>query len=380
MRELSILDRPFSLTYDQIMRASKRAKFFENSNWLTQVRDKTERGFQSMFTSLLPHGIVFLASSVFLIVTNILTSPAFPWAYFPIAGWGIGICHHIQNVFNKWKRARILRKNASLTEEQYLLVRSYMRKEGSFRHHRTAFFAVNAYLAGINLVTWPYFLWFLIVMGAWSVGFLAHAAVNIPARAFLRKRLAELGVKLAGKSSIHDLAGAASSLPLTAKANALVAELVSELGRSRELKNHFGELEPFLRKFSGQIRELEQKERELESVLASASAREIEKELATLRDRHAKTEKQLVKTEYEKTIKQFERHQKALLDLEERREVCGVRLSSSIALLEQFRLDAAMIRSMSAVGDISSLSMLREKSAELATSLADFEAGLAELE
>lgn len=332
-----------------------------------------------MFSSLFAHGIVFLAGSAFLALLNILTSPEHPWAYYPIAGWGIGMAHHVQNVWNKWKRLKALRNNPNITEEQYDFLMELLRVKGNMAHHRTAFFAVNLYLAGINLITDRSFMWFLIPMGAWMVGFLAHCAVNLPARAFLKNKLRELGF-IKGRGKIHISVSSNAGAVFTAKSEQLKNELLSEIAASPELKNHFGELEPFLNKFCSQVKELEKKESELSLLLSSVSADEISSELAVLREKHKTAQKALVKKEYEKSIQQYERHHKALQDLEEQREVCELRLSSSIALLEQFKLDAARIKTRAAADDITSLAMLREKSKELDESIEDFESSLAELE
>jgi hypothetical protein len=36
----------------------------------------------------------------FLIFINLTTSPNYLWFWFPLIGWGIGICFHAFNVFN----------------------------------------------------------------------------------------------------------------------------------------------------------------------------------------------------------------------------------------------------------------------------------------
>ncbi len=40
------------------------------------------------------HLILYLAINAFLVVINLITSPSFPWALFPLGGWGIGVLSH----------------------------------------------------------------------------------------------------------------------------------------------------------------------------------------------------------------------------------------------------------------------------------------------
>lgn len=40
------------------------------------------------------HLILYLAINAFLVTVNLITSPSFPWALFPLGGWGIGVLSH----------------------------------------------------------------------------------------------------------------------------------------------------------------------------------------------------------------------------------------------------------------------------------------------
>jgi len=51
------------------------------------------RGFQS-------HFVTFFAVNLFLVVLNLITSPSYFWAIFPILGWGLGLFLHWWSVYH----------------------------------------------------------------------------------------------------------------------------------------------------------------------------------------------------------------------------------------------------------------------------------------
>jgi len=46
-----------------------------------------------------PHLISYLVVNIFLIVLNLVTSPGYFWAIYPLLGWGLGLCFHILSVY-----------------------------------------------------------------------------------------------------------------------------------------------------------------------------------------------------------------------------------------------------------------------------------------
>jgi 2TM domain len=46
-----------------------------------------------------PHFISYLLINVFLIVLNLVTSPKYFWAIYPLLGWGLGLGFHAASVY-----------------------------------------------------------------------------------------------------------------------------------------------------------------------------------------------------------------------------------------------------------------------------------------
>ncbi len=47
-----------------------------------------------------PHLLAYLAVNTVLVILNLSEWDGFPWAVFPLVGWGIGVYAHAQEVFN----------------------------------------------------------------------------------------------------------------------------------------------------------------------------------------------------------------------------------------------------------------------------------------
>ena len=57
-----------------------------------QKRVKKVKDFWAHFWS-------WAITSIFLLALNLFTSPGYLWAFFPIAGWGLGLAFHYFDVF-----------------------------------------------------------------------------------------------------------------------------------------------------------------------------------------------------------------------------------------------------------------------------------------
>ncbi|MCC5646167.1 2TM domain-containing protein [Nostoc sp. CHAB 5824] len=70
-------------------------------NWLTQQEE--ERSLRTFNTfrrrAFWAHLVTFLAVNLFLILLNLITSPSYFWAIFPVLGWGLGLFFHWWSVY-----------------------------------------------------------------------------------------------------------------------------------------------------------------------------------------------------------------------------------------------------------------------------------------
>ncbi|MEA5600862.1 2TM domain-containing protein [Nostoc sp. UHCC 0252] len=69
--------------------------------WLVQQEEERLRHRFNTFRrrAFWGHFVSFLAVNLFLILLNLITSPSYFWAIFPILGWGLGLFFHWWSVF-----------------------------------------------------------------------------------------------------------------------------------------------------------------------------------------------------------------------------------------------------------------------------------------
>ncbi|MEH1941678.1 MAG: 2TM domain-containing protein [Nostoc sp.] len=70
-------------------------------NWLAQQEEERLRHKFNSFRrkGFWKHFVSFLAVNLFLILLNLITSPSYFWAIFPVLGWGLGLFFHWWSVF-----------------------------------------------------------------------------------------------------------------------------------------------------------------------------------------------------------------------------------------------------------------------------------------
>jgi 2TM domain len=70
-------------------------------NWLAQQEEeRSQRTFNTFRRKAFwAHFVSFLAVNLFLILLNLITSPSYFWAIFPVLGWGLGLFFHWWSVY-----------------------------------------------------------------------------------------------------------------------------------------------------------------------------------------------------------------------------------------------------------------------------------------
>jgi hypothetical protein len=329
------------------------------------------------------HLTVFAAVNAFLMILNFTIAGPYPWFYFALGGWGIGLLSHFQSLLNKRREAKEVEKIENMPDKLFRIFRRLQRSISRFRHHAMAYFAVNAYICGINLLTSPHFLWCLFSIGPWFAGLLSHWVAYTARKKILKDELKALGIDLR-ELKRHGLA-----LPLHksndyqnlyAKAVALKDTILKEIKADQSLKSQWGEMEPVLNKFTEQINDLMHKSAELDKILATCSLLDIEQELSELKEKHARADSIALKKEYERSIAQFERHRKSILDIFNQKEILNVRLSAAIALLNQIQLDMVRMKHVHDFGEHYSFKELKNKTEEIQEYLSHFQEEMDKLE
>ncbi|MEH1873984.1 2TM domain-containing protein [Nostoc sp.] len=69
--------------------------------WLAQEEEERLRRTFNTFRrrSFRAHLVSFIAVNLFLIILNLITSPSYFWAIFPLLGWGLGLFFHWWSVY-----------------------------------------------------------------------------------------------------------------------------------------------------------------------------------------------------------------------------------------------------------------------------------------
>ena len=69
--------------------------------WLVQQEEERLRHTFNTFRrrAFRGHFVSFLAVNLFLILLNLITSPSYFWAIFPVLGWGLGLFFHWWSVY-----------------------------------------------------------------------------------------------------------------------------------------------------------------------------------------------------------------------------------------------------------------------------------------
>jgi hypothetical protein len=349
-------------------------------NWLPELIDHERRRKESRLPALLTHGVVYACGCFGIILLNALSSPRYPWAYYPLAAWGVGMLAHLRSALNSGRALNLIKRLKPATKKDAALISRYARTRGAFAQHLTAYLSVNGYLLGINLITSPGYPWFFYPAVAWGVGLMAHAASTFSKGTIFKRRLRESGLGATAIPEQMPRGGKDGPPRPSARADALRLELLTELKASSELRGRFGELEPFLNTFSERLAALERKEGEIAAVIEREDRPAIEAQIAEFKAKGEAARSPQLKRQYEKSAMQFESHRKSLMELEDRREVIGLQMKSSLSLLNQLKLDVTRVKIMSYREDADSLSALRKKSDEIAAYLDDIETGYDELD
>ncbi len=376
-------------------------------NWLAKLKTELRERLAKADIGLRIHATVFVAVNGFLFLVNMLTSRGFPWFYFPLTAWAVGLLSHYQTVRNKRRSCGRLVAVETLTREQLRIITRIHKAEGRYRNHRAAFLSGSVFLIGTNYITSPVFPWFVFPVGSWLIGFVVHRAAHRAKLRMLTTNLEGLGVSWRAFSKTLPLGpavgpGNAGSILGTSPASGNdghtsgdksleYAQLLAEVAETRgallqlteaneEVRKRCGpDFQLLLDNYTQQIDTLVRMNDELEKTLSTFSQEDLETELTALKSKHQEAESDYVRNEYTKTIQQYERQKASLSELKNQKEVIHLRLTGAMLSLKQMHLDLSHMSTMSSVTEPTSVKLLREKSDELSGYLEDLRQGYHEL-
>lgn len=345
------------------------------------VAEKEKAGFRGHFISFLGvnAGLFFLWS---------MTSfGGFPWFLIPFFAWGIGIASHYAGVKDRAQESRELDQSQGLTREQLRIYRKLVKNRGAWRGHLVSNVATGVFLVILNLITSPGFMWSLFPVGFMAIGLFSHLPAYKSRERRLVQRLRDLGARiggiLGGTGSVSRSSGesrrTAASGP-GAEAEQIRDRLLGSISAMPAGTPLGDDFEPVLASYVDQIQLLDQKNRELDEIMAGIPVADLERDLRTLQKRRDEAESEKVVAEYDRSIMQIQKQQSSFGELKNEQEILRLRLSSSLNQLKQLEIDVARMKSMSGDEEAASVDMLRSKSAELSQYLDDLRSGYDELE
>jgi hypothetical protein len=367
---------------DERSRRQQERAAVKQKNPVERIYENLKTRYYAQVNSIRVHGFVFLATAALLIGLNIFTSPMHPWAFYPIAGWAIGLGAHFQALLNRRREVKQLSQAQSIPEEAVTTLRRYQKSVGAWNQHLMSFLMTNGFLWGINLITSTAFLWAGIVTGAWGIGLGCHWMANVARRKMLADKLASEGLplkrlrggRIGGPPRVY------SGASQYGKAQAIRDDLLAKYRTNDRLSEHWSDVEPLLNTLTEQIGELEKKRAEFDALMKTLSIDGLENDLEEVRRKEQLTADSLLKTEYQRSIVQYESHLKAAAGLAHHRELLDLRLNSAFHLVKQLEIDTVRLLSVDSFAEPSSFAALRAKTEETQLFLEDFKKGLAELE
>lgn len=333
------------------------------------------------------HAVVYGAVNALIFLLYLLLTPFIhPWFYYPLGAWGVGLLAHLQYIRNTKKDKEQILPIKNLNPEQIAALRKLQKSESAFKMHRTVYASFNAFFFGLNMITYPKFLFFLFPLVLWGVGIAVHWAAHRARKKYLTEELAEIGlswtdIKKHKGTQYTGHTAASNYREKHIEALQIKKELLEQLQRDKDLELHFGgELETLLSTFTKQIDELIQRDSILNDVLSKVSEEEVDKVLVSLKAKLNQTDDGFLKAEYGKAISQYEGQKKSITDLKNSKEVIYLRVNSALTLLKQMQIDVARMKNIAIVGEPPSLTQLREKSSEISKYLDDLKQSYLELD
>ena len=318
---------------------------------------------------------------------SMVTFGGFPWFLIVALAWGIGLVSHYAGVRQKKRESRELDQWPGLTREQLRLYRKLVKARNNWSGHLVSNIATSVFLLVLNLIVSPGFLWAAFPIGFMAIGVFSHLPSYKAKERRLLKRLrdagASIGHLLRGRKAAEEPGPrVASGTPGTAAYEAeQVRQRIAAKMQSLPSGSPVGEdFVPVLDNYVEQIKLLDQKNRELDTIIQGIPMSALERDLAALQKQRAETENRKALAEYDRSIMQIQKQQSSFAELRNEREILHLRLSSSLNQLKQMEIDLARMQSLSSDEEAASISMLKDKSDELSQYLEDLEAGYRELE
>ncbi len=307
----------------------------------------------------------------------------FLWAAIVTAGWGTGVVANVFAAFRARAKARDAEKLPELGEESLDALRKLNRVKDSMARHNASILTVPLLLAVINQVTTQLAPpWFLIPSAIMAISWISHAVTyGMTKRRLERKLWATLGAKNraeALRSAGKVRAAGAEAGPyasLLAEAAQARDALVAQIKAAGSEAPFDADMIPSLDQYVEQVALLAKTVNEIDAIVDSVPMQDLSKDKAELAAKLERAGSESLKGEYRSSIAEIEKQEASFRDLQDQKEVLGLRLRSSVNQLKQMRLDLARLRTAPGVPGDAALKMVRTRTDELAKYLEDVRRG-----
>lgn len=294
-----------------------------------------------------------------------------------------------------------------------------------YRGHLITFFAVNAGLFVLNMMTSPGFPWFLFVFGGWGIGIISHwgnkytaqrnysellditdidkddlktliknqkkrtsfylhiisncsvaaylLLINIiTSTAFMWALIPIAGMFIGvashwGQYSKKDYKyGSIRVNNKSEQAEVLKREIIKIINEIRvKFKTFASDLLPKIDSYVNTVNLLTEKAKDLDKILRESNIEEIEKEINEFLIKKENASSEMLIHEYEKHIEDSHSHISTIKNLKEQKELLELKITNSLNNLKQLKLELIGMKSDTTFEDKSVLDDFEKKSAEL---------------
>lgn len=362
-----------------------RGKLQTDQEYIEEYRRKVEQDASRERGGLRAHIGSFIGVNAFLIMLNLSTSPGFPWALFPLFGWGIGMVNHINEVKRKQDQVRHLEALPNINRQGLKLLQEYEKIRSGFSSHVVSTLATSALLLMINLVTSSAFMWSFIPIGVMGIGLIGHVGAFPGKMSKIRKRMERMGLLVPDlplfRPSRRLPDPGEGGYSRTQQARIIRAVIQGQYKKAKRsgapIDRDFLDL---LDRYVDQIAALDAKSLDVLQLIQGIPVSDLERDLAVLKKRKDNTNSEQLQSEYSESIRQLEKQKASYRQLTNQQEMLDLRLTSSLNALKQLQIDMVRVQSMSNAQDSSLLQDLRGRSDDLNLYLSDVERSFAELE
>jgi len=314
---------------------------------------------------------VFVGVNGFLFVLNVLGSgPFYPWFLFPAGAMGIGLLssyHALRHNLRILQEAEQLGPMSDSAAEEFRSLKKY---ELRSRSKQLNLLSVGSYLAMINVITSPSVPWALIPVGIMS-------ALYMSGRASSRLKLQEKQERF---ELAHHGDFSSGTGGYEAEAQAAADAIVSRLEKLADVQQLPQESEEILSTYLEQVKILSAQAREIDLILREIPKEELASDREDLEAKIGSSPSEQLRREYRQSLEEIDQHEQAYRELEEQREVIGLRILSAINNLKKLRLDVARINSIAQIGSLTNFGDIKRQSQELSDYIHDLAEGYREAE